>query len=171
MSSVELLFPVDVFLGISYTPSMLENEVATYRLALKEARNAFNRATRRLNEINLEQYELTDEVTRLRKTITALAALCSEAPFSDALGITESCMEVMTAERGSVSTQSVLKTLESIGFDISGQKNAAASVHSVLSRLATKGKIQKIEDGGSVTWRGPNYDEKSDEISDDDIPF
>jgi predicted transcriptional regulator len=152
---------------------MLENEIATYRSALKEARSSFDRATSRLRAINLEQYELTDAVTRLRKTITALAALCSEAPFSDALGITESCLEVMTAERGSVSTQSVLRTLESIGFDISGQKNAAASVHSVLSRLAEKGKIQKITDeaGGGVTWRGPNYDPQTDEISDDDIPF
>ncbi|WP_188757550.1 hypothetical protein [Edaphobacter acidisoli] len=116
---------------------------------------------------------MTDQIARLRKTITALAALCSEKPFSDELGITEACLEVMTAEKGTVSTQAVLRGLESIGFDLPGQKNAAASAHSVLSRLAEKKKIEKIVDGnGNVTWRGPNYDPKSDEgITDDDIPF
>jgi len=152
---------------------MQESEIKTYRSALKEARLAFERTSSRLLDINLEAYKLTDEISRLRKTITALAALCSEAPFSDVMGITEACVEVMTAERGTVSTQSVLKALESIGFDISAQKNAAASVHSVLTRLSEKGKIEKISDEGvgSVTWRGPNYDPKTDEITDDDIPF
>lgn len=77
----------------------------------------------------------------------------------------------MTVERSEVSTQSVLRSLESIGFDISSQKNAAASVHTVLTRLAEKGKIEKVagKDSGTVLWRGPNYDPQS--ISDDDIPF
>ncbi|MDW5267370.1 MULTISPECIES: hypothetical protein [Acidobacteriaceae] len=151
---------------------MEESELKTYKLALKDARTAFDRATERLNEIQLEQYKLTDQISRLRKTITALAALCSEKPFTDTLGITEACLEVMTVEKGSVSTQAVLHKLESIGFDLPGQKNAAASAHSVLSRLAEKKKIDKIVDGaGNVSWRGPSYDPKSDEITDDDIPF
>jgi hypothetical protein len=127
-----------------------------------------------MHEISMEQYRLTDQITRLRKTITALAALCSETAFADALGITEACLEVMTAEKGTVSTQAVLSRLESIGFDLPGQKNAAASAHSVLTRLADKGKIQKIvAENGNVTWRGPNYDFDYDNqgITDEDIPF
>jgi predicted transcriptional regulator len=62
-----------------------------------------------------------------------------------------------------------------MGFDLSSQKNPAASVHAVLTRLAEKGQIKKItDDNGEVTWRGPNFDEdyaQQMEISDDDIPF
>jgi len=71
------------------------------------------------------------------------------------------------------STQEVVKMLEDMGFDMASQKNAAASVHSVLSRLADKGRIQKItdEETRTVSWRGPSYDPKFLEISDEDIPF
>ncbi len=76
----------------------------------------------------------------------------------------------METEPSEVSTQDVVKNLEELGFDIASQKNAAASVHSVLSRLAEKGKIQKItnEETKAISWRGPHY---TNEISDDDIPF
>jgi hypothetical protein len=42
-------------------------------------------------------------------------------------------------------------------------------VHSILGRLAEKGKIEKIdatdaEGGAVVKWRGPSYDEEYDLI-------
>jgi hypothetical protein len=77
----------------------------------------------------------------------------------------------MDAETEEVSTQDVVKRLEGLGFDLASQKNPAASVHAVLSRLAEKKKIEKItsEDNNAITWRGPNY--APFEPSDDDIPF
>jgi hypothetical protein len=158
---------------------MTESQNETFRAALKEARAAFDRATRRLTDISLEKFELDNEVVRLRRTITALAAMCSESPWTDELGITETCTEVMQSEKGEVSTQEVVKKLERLGFDLASQKNPAASVHAVLSRLAAQGKIEKItneEKNGVVTWKGPNYAPPDDyaqsaEISDDDIPF
>ena len=91
----------------------------------------------------------------------------------DALGITESCVEVMEGAVFEMSTQDVVKALEDMGFDLTSQKNAAASVHAILSRLAERKKIEKItsEENGAVVWRGPNYDPAVAEISDDDIPF
>jgi len=143
---------------------MQDIELQPYRVALQEARKSFDRSSKRLREITSEQQRLNDEISRLRKTITALAAQCSESPYIDSLGITDACIEVMASFKETVNTQDVLRGLEEIGFDLSNQKNAAASVHTVLTRLAAKEKITKVEEDGSVSWRGPNYDEAWDNI-------
>jgi hypothetical protein len=152
---------------------MTESQVELYRAALKEARASFDSATRRLGDIESEAVRRRKEISQLRRTITALAAQCSEDPWSDALGITESCAEVMDEAIWEMSTQDVVRALENRGFDLASQKNAAASVHAVLSRLAEKKKIEKItkEENKTTAWRGPNYDASAAEISDDDIPF
>jgi hypothetical protein len=158
---------------------MDEDKIGFFKTSLKEARTVFDQESRELNELQARVYWLRNDLANLRKTITALAAMCSEEPWSDSLGIKDSCLEVMTIEKTTVSTQDVVKRLEAMGFDLSSQKNPAASVHSVLSRLAADEEIEKrTDDKGGVTWRGPNYDERVDnefsqsaEISDDDIPF
>jgi hypothetical protein len=146
-------------------------EIHTYQSALKEARGSFDRASQRLKEISMESSRLNREINKLRRTITALAAMCSESPLLDSMGITDSCAEVMENETCEVTSQDVVKGLENMGFDMSSQKNPSASVHAVLSRLAAKGRIKKIVDERTeaVTWRGPRYSEL--EITDDDIPF
>jgi hypothetical protein len=144
---------------------MTPDQVKVYRAALKEARESFNQASTRQREIEMESSKLAKETARLRRTITALAAMCSEDPGIDSLGITDACMEVLLDWPGSATTNDVVTMLESMGFDISSQKNASASVHSVLGRLARNGKITKIEDDvRGVLWRGPAYDKEFDEI-------
>lgn len=144
-----------------------------FRAALKEARLSFEKATKRLSELELEAQSRRLEISQLRRTITALAAQCSEDPWSDGLGITEAVAEVMETAFYEMSTQDVVKCLENMGFDLTTQKNAAASVHAILSRLVTKGKVQRVTnlENSAVTWRGPRYDPKASEITDDDIPF
>ena len=162
-------------LTLSYTFSMAQDkQVEVYRMALKEARSAFDRAHSRVNEMAMETARLNRNMGKLRRTITALAAMCSEVPWADPLGITDSCMEVMEEMPFEMATTDVVKALEDMGFDLTSQKNAAASVHAVLSRLAEKEKIQKVlaDDSKTVKWRGPKYDPKLNTgISDDDIPF
>ena len=145
---------------------MTPTQLATYKAALKEARDTFDQATKRLNEITSESYILNSEIARLRRTITALSAMCSESPAFDDLGITDSCMEVMQTEKETVTTADVVKALEAMGFDLASQKNAPASVHAILSRLAKKGMIKKVtdEETNAVSWTGPNFDPKSNEI-------
>lgn len=142
-----------------------------FREALGAARSSFKIASKRLEEISAESRNLNRQMLNLRRTITALAAMCSESPLLDPLGITEAVEELMASEFRQLSTQQVVEELERMGFDVGSQKNVAASVHAVLSRLAAKGKIQKITDNDDdltpTVWRGPNFTE----ISDDDIPF
>jgi hypothetical protein len=145
-----------------------KDQLSTYRDALVEARSQFKKSTNRLNEVLLESHMLQHEITRLRRTITALAAMCSESPFGDELGITDACLEVMATQRGAVSTADVVGLLDGIGFDIKGQKNVQASVHTVLARLAQKGKLVRVDSEGSVRWQGPQFDPN---YVSDDIPF
>jgi hypothetical protein len=144
---------------------MEESELKTYRAALKNAQAAHARAQKRVEEIEWEASKLKSEMAGLRRTVTALGAMCSEDPYFDPIGITEACTELMEVEQAEVSTQAVVADLERMGFDVASQKNVAASVHTVLGRMAKAGKIEKIEnsDGGGgdkklISWRGPKYD-------------
>jgi hypothetical protein len=146
---------------------MAIRQTENYRAALRDARAAFDTTKNRLNQINFEMLMLQHETAKLRRTITALAAMCSEPTDLDPLGITNFCAEVMEAQQGAVTTADVVKALGEMGFDLSSQKNASASVHSVLTRLAKKGKIEKAGDGEAVRWKGPKFDPNYA----DDIPF
>lgn len=145
---------------------MTTNQMATYKAALKEARGSFEKSRVRLDEITAEAEDLRDDMNRLKRTITALASLCSEDPMMDGLGITEAVMEVMQSVNYTMTTADVIRNLEQKGFDLGPQKNANASVHAVLSRLSYRKTIVRIDDDDSktISWRGPNYDPKADEI-------
>jgi Cdc6-like AAA superfamily ATPase len=139
----------------------------TYRVALKEARAAFLSATNRLDQIKYEEYILNKDIGKLRRTITALAAMCSESAGFDDFGITDAVAEVMEAEQSAITSAGVVQRLEALGFDIASQKNASASVHAVLKRLATKGTITKeTTEKGGIVWKGPKFDPEYM-----DIPF
>lgn len=139
---------------------MTQTQIATYRAALKEARADFTRAKARLKSLSEESYAVMDEIARLRRTITALAAMCSEEPNIDNLGITEACTEVMQFHEQALTTADVVDKLGEMGFDTESQKNISASVHAILTRLATKGVIRREVDKQTrtVMWHGPNYD-------------
>jgi hypothetical protein len=141
-----------------------DTTIETYRAAMKAARAAFDTATRRFDEIQREERKLNNELGKLRRTITALAAMCGQ-PGIDSLGITDAIVEVMSNEPTTMTSVEVVKALENVGLDLSGHKNAAASAHAILTRLAEQGKVTKVEEGKSVKWRGPKYD------PDSDIPF
>ena len=146
---------------------MTRQQTETYRIVLETARQSFTEAMQRMEEITNEGDLLTDDITRLRRTITALSAMCSEAPGIDKFGITESCLGVMHEAKGTMTTAEVVTALDQTGFDLASQKNAAASVHSVLTRLSYQEKITRVQDEGkAASWRGPNFDPDYE-----DIPF
>jgi len=141
------------------------DDLASYRTALRSAREAFLKTNERLQAIQEEQVSLANELVQLRRTISALSALCSEEPALDKLGITSSCEQVMEAATAIMTTKDVIDALDQLGFDLASQKNAMASVHSVLTRMAGAKKIEKTTLGSQTAWKGPNFD------PDSDIPF
>ena len=157
---------VDIIIDTSYYDAVTNQKTSTYSVALQEARAGFTDATARLRKAEAEVARASAEITKLRRTITALSALCSVDPLWDDLGITEACFEVMKEARGAMSTSDVVEGVEAIGFDIKAQKNANASVHTVLMRLVKKGNISRENTTDGVVWKGPNFDPKYV-----DIPF
>ena len=149
---------------------MTQAQTEGYRAVLKQARWEFKVATDRLEKLRGEISATETEIARLRRTITALAGMCSEDPYVDDLGITDAVREVMRDQLTAIGTTDVMDKLVAIGFDLRTQKNAQASVHAVLQRLAKKGEIERVAvEGRSTRWKGPKYDPKV--ISDDDIPL
>jgi hypothetical protein len=141
-------------------PFVTDNQTDQYRIALKQARKSFEEIQSQIEALSIQTSILTEESAKLRRTITALAAMCSEDPQFDDLGITDAVMEFMQSEPWELSTTDVVYGLRNMGFDIFSQQNPAASVHAILSRLAEQGKIQKVkkEKAKKVFWRGPKYD-------------
>lgn len=148
---------------------MTADEREIYREALAKAREAFGESTYRLEEAQTAQARLELEIGNLRKTITALAAMCSEEPGLDKLGITDSIIEVMSESAFSWTTGEVVTALDGMGFDLASQKNAQASAHAVLARLAQQGKITRVANakknpqGHVWEWRGPQYNATEDQ--------
>lgn len=167
---------------------MINEERRLYREALAKARESFDRSTSELQEAEKAHARLEQEIANLRKTITALSAMCSEEPGLDKLGITDSVIEAMSDTPYSWTTGEVVGALDGMGFDLASQKNAQASVHAVLARLAQKGKLKRVlnakknEHGHPWEWRGPNYNAEQDlaagfrlkpgeQAPKDDVPF
>ena len=135
-----------------------ESQIAPYRNALEEAREQFKVSTERQNLLRVQLMATESDVARLRRTITALAAMCSEPSTFDDLGLTDAVKEVMTKEPVLVTTTDVVQKVEEIGFDVKSQKNVQASVHTILQRLCKRELIQRVEDDGrTVRWKGPKY--------------
>jgi hypothetical protein len=142
-----------------------DNQAATYRKALKEAREQFRASTARRSTLQFQLIETEDEIARLRRTIAALSAMCSEHSLLDDVGITDAIKEVMAKERRLVSTNDVILRLVEIGFDIKSQKNVQASTHTVLQRLAKRELIERVEgEGKAVKWKGQKYDPDYDSV-------
>ena len=136
-----------------------ESQIATYRNALKEAREQFKMLTERQIFLQVQLMATESEIMGLRRTITALAAICSEPSAFDDLGLTDAVKQVMVEEPELVTTTEVTQKLKEIGFALTSHKNAQASVHNVLQRLCTRELIQRVEDDGrTVRWKGPKYD-------------
>jgi predicted RNase H-like nuclease (RuvC/YqgF family) len=130
------------------------DQIATYRTALKEAREQFRASTERRSTLQCQLIETEDEIAWLRRTITALSAMCSEPSTFDDLGLTDAVKEVMTNERTLVTTTEVIQKLAEIGFNIKSRKSAQASVHTILQRLVERELIERVEDDGKfVKWR------------------
>jgi hypothetical protein len=129
----------------------------TYLKALDEARQQFKVSTERQTVLQSQLVETEHEIGRLRRTITALSAICSEHSTFHDLQITVAVRQVMTEELGLVTTKDVVQRLEEIGFDVRSQKNPQASVHTILQRLATKDLIERVDYGKTIMWKGPKY--------------
>lgn len=128
-----------------------------YRASLEKVRRDLLDRLDEQEAVHQRLDELREEISALRRIVAGLSDYCG-VPNEKWIGLTEACSEVMAQQETTVSTNEVVKALEDMGIDMGAQKNASASIHAILTRLAKRGEIIKVDDGKNVTWKGPKFD-------------
>jgi len=129
--------------------------------ALEEARRKLDDKRREREEAQATVERLDQEMIQLRRIIVGLSAFRGEEPALEEMGITDACRKVMASAKKHLTLAQIKDGLAYLGFDLTTQKNPDASVMAVLSRLADKKEIRKMElrqtDGKTITvYLGPN---------------
>ncbi len=112
-----------------------------YRKAFEQAKADMARAAERKQAAQSEVDAAHNEVIQLRRTVTALAALCGEN-VEDSMGLTEAVRTIMKSRSDFVSLNGIKEQVEAIGVSLSDLKNPDASVMSVLSRLVASNELE-----------------------------
>jgi hypothetical protein len=133
----------------------------TYLAALHRAKKHLDLTLQNRDLAERRLKEIDAEVTRLRRVVVSLSDICGEPTELTSLGITEACRTVMANASEKLRMRGVKDGLTALGFDLSSQKNADASVMAILTRLVTAGEIRrqvmKTSEGRTYTlFLGPN---------------
>ena len=150
-------------------------------------RDAFERAQADLAEALAIKTKALAEVDqahedsiRLRRAVTALAAICGEN-IEDSMGLTEALRTVFDRSTAWRNLHQIKMQVEALGASLSDLKNPDASVMSALSRMVSGDElqlgVQKFKQPNGTTsdskvWRtAPEPEPDPDPTTDDDIPF
>ena len=128
-----------------------------YTSALQRTLDDLRIATLEYERVEERAEELRNKIATLRRVAAGLSELTGKVVPAADMGLTEAVTSVMEQARRAMRTTEVIKELEHMGVDLSGQKNAKASVAKVLARLATAQKVARIVDVGGSVWIGPNH--------------
>ena len=133
-----------------------------YRAAFAQAKADQEQLAERRANLQSQLDETTADLFKVRRALVSLSALAgSEADISD-IGLTEACRSVLADAEKPLTTHDVMQGIEALGFDLSTQKNPAASVLAVLIRL-TKENVKRSKTRRSIggipriqtAWIGP----------------
>jgi hypothetical protein len=133
----------------------------TYLGALHRAMKHLELTPRDRDQAERRLKDIDAKVTRLRRVVVSLSDICGEPTELTSLGITEACRTVMANASEKLRMRGVKDELTALGFDLSSQKNADASVMAILTRLVAAGEIRcqvmKTSEGRTDTlFLGPN---------------
>jgi hypothetical protein len=135
-----------------------------YRQQAKEAGRLFADACQRRKQAD-------QDMARFRKLATALADMLpdderlrflQDLDASSAVGFTDTIKQIYReASPNGVTPMQVRAKLQGAGYDLSGQSNPMASIHSVIRRLLASGHIQPFGNAsfGGFSWSHPNPDD------------
>lgn len=148
-------------IATSLYPSALAKAKADLKLALQEQRDIEERSE-----------ELKTVIVTLRRVVSGLADLCGESSDIAEMGLTEACWSVLSEATHMMTAHQIIAEIEALGIDLSKQKNAMASVLSVLQRMKDANKIgtYKFKGDNRTYWKGPKSS-LAPKPTDDDIPF
>jgi hypothetical protein len=135
-----------------------------YRQQAKEAGRLFADACQRRKQAD-------QDMARFRKLATALADMLpdderlrflQDLEASSAVGFTDTIKQIFReASPNGVTPMQVRAKLQGAGYDLSGQSNPMASIHSVIRRLLQSEHLVPYGDAsfGGFRWNDPNPDD------------
>jgi hypothetical protein len=134
---------------------------ANYKAILEQAKADITRSREELAACRKREEELEQRVTRLKEIAVATAGMLGE-DYQDELelGLTDAIRQVFKTSKTPLSYVNVGLRLPKIGFDLTrygSSASATASIHTVISRLASKGEIKAAGDNAGkafYTWIG-----------------
>jgi hypothetical protein len=127
----------------------------TYVAAFRKARAEFAQAQKRQAELREELVATDKKLAELRRGLIGLAPLAAESVDDIDFGLTEAVRAALAQATGPLSAKQVVQAIEDLGYDLSGQVNAGASVQAVLARLVDSGeairtmRTEKRRSGGT----------------------
>jgi hypothetical protein len=135
----------------------------SYKLALKTAREE-------LQEVLIQQVELSRRAVGLKKSIEVLAVLCNEDPKAgvetfellealslETTGITDGIRLLLrqAMEKNIIlDARNIRDLLAKRGFDLSQYANEMAVIHNTLRRLEKQGELEPRLTGWEITPKG-----------------
>lgn len=129
-----------------------------YKQALEDAKNEYV-------ELVNKAWETGIRITRLKHIILHLSSLCGDEEYRKAREqffkeprFTEACREILYVAGKPLTPIEVRDELEATVFDLAGQANPLASIHTILKRLVKSGDAKAIETASGKTayaWNSP----------------
>lgn len=109
----------------------------------------------RRDDLEAQLDEVKKQIHNVDKIITHLMPIAGEAITADipTLGLTDAIRKIMEQSKDRMSATDVHDELKHHRFDFSQYSQPAASIHTVLRRLAKKGEIAAEKDDWNVYYR------------------
>ncbi len=128
-------------------------------------KQAIEEAKREYAELVNKAWETQIRISRLKYTILHLASLCGDEEHKRAREqffreprFAEACREILHKTGKPLTPIEVRGELEAIGFDLAGQANPLASIHTTLKRLVESGEAKTSKTASGKTayeWKSP----------------
>lgn len=133
-----------------------------------DAKKTIEDARADIATLEIQREAIDKRIEQLKRSILALEPLAEEdgrlrglgvesfITEIDALGITDSCREILHSSARALTPLEVRDALAARGIDLTKHKNAMASVHAILKRLKAQGQVRILtsKDGGTAyKWK------------------
>jgi hypothetical protein len=119
-------------------------ESSSYKSALQKAQADWAELTRQEAGIAVRK-------AQLKRTIKALAALCSELPDISAMSLADAIRLVIASTTEALSVIEIRGKLNEIGYDLSKFKTPLASIHTAVNRMVESEELIHIPDAEDDT--------------------
>lgn len=134
-----------------------------WKEAIDKAQEQLDDLRVRLDALDFERAEITQQILQLEQAITGMIPLTSERPLeklnailienATEYGLADACREVLKKNDRYMTPIEIRDTLSASGFDLTNYSNPLASIHGVLKRLVESGDAEKHESEAGTRYK------------------